>query len=348
MDIRDATREDGDELQRLQATCPQGTALVATVVNTPDFFGRAAVYEDHRTFVATENGRIIGSAACAVRPGLVGGEPATVGYEFQYFTALDHRRKGVAKELHRRVGDHLRDRGACLSYAIIMAGNTPSMRLFEGFGFSRHRTLSMPGLAVRKKMPVDDAAHVRRAEEDDYGVIAGLMNEAWGGHELYQPASADSVARFVERTPGFDCDCMFVLERDGRVAACLGFWDWGAVMRVTVKAVNLKMRLMGLFLTLTRILPSFVKAGDTLRQVMLTPVAFTDPVDLSVLVRHVNNLVFDRDVQQIFAVCEPGGDVSEGLGGFIRVDTRMHVYVSHYDTGPQLSRGPVFVDGIDL
>jgi hypothetical protein len=45
MYIREATPNDNEELQRLQAQCPQGTSLIVSTVNTPDFFARAKAHE---------------------------------------------------------------------------------------------------------------------------------------------------------------------------------------------------------------------------------------------------------------------------------------------------------------
>jgi hypothetical protein len=70
MYIREAVPEDNHELQELQAKCPQGTTLITSVVNTPDFFTWAKVYETYKVYVACEDNRIIGSTACAIRNAL--------------------------------------------------------------------------------------------------------------------------------------------------------------------------------------------------------------------------------------------------------------------------------------
>ena len=57
MNVREAVAEDNDELQELQAKCPQGTTLVVSTVNTPDFFARAKAYESYKVFVACEGQR---------------------------------------------------------------------------------------------------------------------------------------------------------------------------------------------------------------------------------------------------------------------------------------------------
>ena len=41
MEIREAVAADNEELQALQARSPQGTSVVISAVNSPDFFARA-------------------------------------------------------------------------------------------------------------------------------------------------------------------------------------------------------------------------------------------------------------------------------------------------------------------
>jgi hypothetical protein len=80
MYIREATPNDNEELQRLQAQCPQGTSLIVSTVNTPDFFARAKAYESYKVYAACEEDTIIASHACALRNALVNGELSRVGY----------------------------------------------------------------------------------------------------------------------------------------------------------------------------------------------------------------------------------------------------------------------------
>ena len=89
MNIRDATIEDNQELQELQAKCPQGKTLIVSLVNTPDFFARAKAYGSYKVYVAYEDNQIIGSAACGMCKALINGDIRRVGYEFQYFTSPD-------------------------------------------------------------------------------------------------------------------------------------------------------------------------------------------------------------------------------------------------------------------
>ena len=48
MYIREAMPDDNEELQRLQALCPQGTSLIVSTVNSPDFFAGVKAYESYK------------------------------------------------------------------------------------------------------------------------------------------------------------------------------------------------------------------------------------------------------------------------------------------------------------
>lgn len=348
MNIREAVPGDNHELQELQAKCPQGTTIVTSTVNTPDFFARAKAYELHKVFVACEGDRIIGSAACALRDAVVNGIIRQVGYVFQAFVSPDHRRKGVASRLLQQREDYLIQHGAVLVYTLIMEGNLPSMRYIESQGYKLHRTLVMPALVVRKEMDIPPMGRIRPVTSDDLGTVSELLNETWQGFELYEPTSALALAQFINRTPAYNLENLLLFEDQGEILACLGFWNWGQVMRVTVEALSRKMRVMGFFLTATRILPEFLKPGDTLRQIMLTPVGFKDAAHLAVLVRHVNNRALLGGIQQIFSICERNHELLRSMKGFIRVDTAIHLYIKPLQEDVLMSDGPVFINGIDM
>jgi predicted N-acetyltransferase YhbS len=351
MHIREATPDDNAELQELQAKCPQGTTLIVSTVNTPDFFARAKAYESYKVYVACEENRIIGSAACAIRNAVVNGQLSRVAYLFQAFVSPDYRRKGIASQLLQQRLDYLTQQGAVLAYTLIMEGNIPSMRYVESQGFKLHRTLVMPGLAVYKEMDVISREKIRSTTSEDLVAVAELLNETWQGFELYKPMSADALAQFVTRTPAYSFDNLLVLEDQGEILACLGFWDWSQITRVTVKALSSKMRMIGLLLDIARYLrpmPRSLKPGDTLKQMVLTPIAFKDPRHLAVLLKYVNNQVLLRSIGQIFCVCERDHVLLSSMKGFIRIDTAMHLYIEPLQQNILMGDNPVFIDGIDL
>jgi GNAT superfamily N-acetyltransferase len=348
MNIREAVPKDNAELQELQAKCPQGTTLVVSTVNAPDFFARAKVYESHKVFVVCEDNRIIGSAACALRDVIMNGKINRIGYVFQAFTAPDARRKGVATWLLQQREDYLSKHGAVLAYTLIIESNLPSMKYIENQGFNLHRTLVMPALIVRKEMGIPSIERIRPITSKDLSTVAELLNETWQGFEFYESTSAEALAQFIIRTPAYSFDSLLVLEDKGEILACLGFWDWSQIMQITVKSLSLKMRMIGFVLTTTGILPEFLKPGDIMKQIMLTPIGFKDPSHLAVLVRYVNNQALLSGIQQIFCICEQGHKMLRSMKGFIRVNTAMHLYVKPLHQNISLSDKQVFIDGTDL
>jgi RimJ/RimL family protein N-acetyltransferase len=348
MYIREAVPEDNYELQQLQAACPQGTSLIVSTVNAPDFFARVKAYESYKVYVACEENRIIGSAACALRDAVVNGKTRRVGYEFQYFTSPGHRRRSIAKRFRQQVEDYLTQHGAQLSYALVMEGNLPSMHLLEGEGFKRHRTLLMAVLGIRKEMEVVSEGKVRPVQSPDLKKVADLLNTTWQGRELYEPASAETLAQFIRRTPAFSHDNLFVLEEKGEILACLGGWDWSQVMRVTVKALSRRLQMIGWLLATPRILHRFPKPGATMKQMMLTLIGFKEPAHLAVLIRYLNNQALPKGVEQVFCICERGDLLLKSMKGFIRVNTALHLYTKSLAQNISMAGGPVFVNGIDL
>ncbi len=351
MRIRDALPEDNKELQKLQARCPQGTSLIVSAINTPDFFARAKPYESYKVYVACEDEQIIGSMACAVREGMVNGKISRVGYEFQAFTSPSYRRKGIAASLHKHIENYLKQQDAVLSYCLLMEGNFPSIKLFERQGFKPYRELVMPALIVYKEMEAQSSGNIRSARPDDMIAVAELLNTVWQGYELYQPTSADALLQLIERIPGYELENILILEDKNEIKACAGFWDWSKITKIAVHSLSSRMKMINLMLNFTRIfrtMPRSPKPGDTLKQFVLTPIAFKNPEDSAAFLRYVNNIALKKGIEQIFYICEKGHEMLKGMKGFIHIDTTMYLYIKPLQKNVPLGNDMVFVDGIDL
>jgi GNAT superfamily N-acetyltransferase len=351
LNIREATIEDNQELQQLQAKCPQGKTLIVSLVNTPDFFARAKAYESYQVYVACENNQIVGSAAGAIREAIVNGNLRRVGYEFQYFTSPGYRGRGIARQLHKYIRNHFIQHGAVLSYLLVIEGNLPAMGLFEGLGFKLHRALIMPGLAIYKDMDVAHKGSIRPIAPEDLAAVAKLLNDTWQGYDLYEPTSAEALVRSINRIPVYSFNNLLVLEDRGEILACLGFWDWGQIMKITMKARSLKMRMMGSLIDIARnfrSLPRIPRPGDTLKQWCLTPIGFKNSSHLRWLIRYLNNLALQRGIEQIFCIGERNHALLNSMKGFIHVDTTMHLYVKPFQQDVSMGDRPVFINGIDL
>ncbi|GAB4535369.1 MAG: hypothetical protein Fur0018_25610 [Anaerolineales bacterium] len=351
--IRDATSDDQQVLQRIQAQCPQGTGLRFTTVNTPDFFARARSYENVRVFVAELEGEIVASAACALREAPLANRFGTIGYEFQYFVAPAHRRKGLARALHGHIEDVLRAQGAALSYLITAEDNLPSMRLFEREGFEHYRTLRTPFLLPYRNMAAPGMGAVRPARSADLPAIVSLLNSTWSGFTLFTPLTVEALEKSLGRLQGFSLEeNLLVLERNGGLAACVGYWDWRKVIAITVQALNPRLRLIRGTLNLLRKAfptPALPGIGEPLTQWCLTPVGFTSPEALHAVLVTVNNLAVQERIGQLFLVGERNAPWFSALKGFFTADTWVHLYVKPLEKGISLPQGaPVFLDAVDL
>ncbi len=350
MEIREALPDDNHELRRVQAKCLQGKEVIVSIVNTPDFFARARAYESHKVYVALEGKRIVGSGAVGFREAFVNGEKKPVAYEFQYFTSPEHRRKGVGRALHRRIEEDLTTRGVALSYLLIMAENVTAKRLFEREGFRLHRTALMPIIMMGKALDVPSIGNIRQITPEDLGAVAGLLNETWEGYDLYGPKSAETLAGFIDRTPAYGFENLIVLEDKGEIQACLGFWDWSQIARITIEAVNLgdsADERTSVPAVQNGSMPFVPRPGTTLRQWCLTPIGFQDPECAIPLIRYVNNLAIKRGIGQIFFLSEREDPLLQTTAGLFRRDVSIDLYVKALREIPIGDR-PVFIDGIDL
>src|SRR5262245_21675534 len=175
--IRLATPEDSEDLKAIQEQSAIGTDLLISPVNAPDFFARTRAYQQCQIFVALDGDQIVGSAACALRTLIVGGNKQKVGYEFQYITAPDYQKRGIAGRLHKQIEVYLKESGASFSYCLIMENNLPSIHMCERYGFLLHRTLTMPIIFVNRPVPVESGVKIRPATSADLEVVADLLNE---------------------------------------------------------------------------------------------------------------------------------------------------------------------------
>jgi ribosomal protein S18 acetylase RimI-like enzyme len=350
MEIREARPEDNEELQRLQAKCPQGTNLRIAVVNTPDFFARAKAYRDYRVYVALEDKRIVGSAACALRKALVNRKEEKVGYVFQAFVDPDYRGKHIASKMYKIQEEYLRQNGAVLVYSIVMEGNLPSMRHLTREGFGLYRTLTLQGLAVFKNLTLSTNHKIRPATIEDLPTVAELKNETWKNFELYEPVTTEELRRFVDQTPGYKPGNLYVLETEGRISACLGFWDWSRIIRMKVEQLNPKMQVFNHLLNVARIfrpMPSLPRQGELIKPIILTPVAFKKIQFLTPLLRHINNIALQMNIGYVYLISERNDPVLTCMRGFTRSETGIHLYIKYLEGHVKLNSGPLFLDSID-
>lgn len=351
MIIREATPDDNSALIELQAKCPQGTTVIVSTVNKPDFFARAKVYEDYKVFVYCEDDTIIASSACGLHKAIINDKLEKIGYEFQAFVDPEFRGRRIAGQLQQVREEYIRNQGAVLSYGFIMEGNTPSIRYIERRGFKHYDTVIMPAIAVYKEMKVNHTGNIRTMTPDDLPAVSQLLNETWQEYELYEPTTVESLNELIERMPGYSLDNIYMFEENGEIKACLGLWDWSKIMEVIVNALNFRMKAMAFILNLARpfiAVPPMPKPGSLLKQTVLTQIGYKDLSSLCILLKYINNVSYSEGIQQVFFICSNNHLMLTALKGFIHIDTRMHMNIKPLQAGISLSGKPVYVSGLDL
>ena len=95
-------------------------------------------------------------------------------------------------------------------------------------------------------------------------------------------------------------------------------------------------------------MPRIPKPGDVLKQIVLTPIGYTDVTHLAALMRYVNNRAYSEGIEQIFFICERYHPLLTCLKGFIHIDSMIQLYIKPLCEALLLADKPVFINGLDL
>src|ERR1700730_15530681 len=125
--LRDATPTDHDTLQSLDGAAPDaGAALIQARRN---FFARTVAYTRCRTFVAEQDGRIIGVNCVALTAVRVAGRPCMAGYSFNTRVASSLRARGVGTLMMRAGAEWIEQQGAPYVTGLIGVNNLASLAM---------------------------------------------------------------------------------------------------------------------------------------------------------------------------------------------------------------------------
>src|SRR5512143_1671079 len=130
--LRDALPADHDALQLLDGKAPDtGAALIQARRN---FFARPAAYNRCRTFVAEQDGQIVGMNCVALTPVRVAGRPCSAGYSFNTRVAASMRGRGLGSLLMRAGADWVETQGAHYLTGFIAVNNVAYMPIVQTLG----------------------------------------------------------------------------------------------------------------------------------------------------------------------------------------------------------------------
>lgn len=146
LEIRDYVPELSDACVALERECAQGERFRLSF-RRPTFHARAATYERWMLLVARDEGRLVATAAIAVRPVTLHGEARTAAFCFDLRVHPSVRRRGVAAQMTQASIERAVREGASLLYSYAVGDNAAVMRiteLFEGAACGGYRYLVWP------------------------------------------------------------------------------------------------------------------------------------------------------------------------------------------------------------
>ncbi|MCK4568050.1 MAG: GNAT family N-acetyltransferase [Candidatus Thorarchaeota archaeon] len=328
IEIRDAVETDDAALVDLQKRCPMGSSLILQLDSSPSFFNRSKHQTENHVVVAEEDGNIVSSGSCAIMEKCVNGKILRTAYNYNLMVDPNYRRRGIAVLLVDRREEIAREQDCDLIFCQITEGNIPSIRLQEKKGYMHVKDSTSYVLLVYKQHKLSITANIRPAEKTDLPIIVNLINNIHSDYDLYSPQKVEDFSNLVEKRAFYDLHNIIVFEKEGKVEACLGYWDYNKVTKMTVLQLSRKNQIMNLALTFLGIftkMPKIPDSGQLMKQYFVQDVGFTKPEYLTELVKHLNNIALENDIQYL-TMMGVEAPISDVLSKFMNTTSTEHVY----------------------
>ena len=175
--FRDARPTDHDALQSLDGEAPDaGAALIQARRN---FFARPAAYSRCRTFVAEQDGQIVGMNCVALTPVRVAGRPCLAGYSFNTRVAASMRGRGLGSLLMRAGADWVETQGAPYLTGFIGVNNVASMAMVTSLGWESIARFDYLVLDLARFAP-DPEVNIRKVD-----ALGDRAHAAWRFGEVF-------------------------------------------------------------------------------------------------------------------------------------------------------------------
>ncbi len=246
--IREATPNDNDALLHLEAESPQGTGI-SILIDRDDYFYRSRMHDQARILVATEDGRIVGIMAYALKNVLLDGVKDCAVYFYDLRGEATYRRsmkRGLLR-LWQAVHEEVKASGAAFLYGHVKCDNYDSLNVVTRLGAQEAASfdiLTLPSLRGRA-VPLD--SHL-----DALGEEVARVERAVGQRSLKPTHFGAAYERGAEL--GY-LKGIYRMEREGS-SAQLSAWDLSRIYRGRVLRMPLSLRSLGWFLNpLAAVLP---------------------------------------------------------------------------------------------
>ena len=264
--IRSAHRGDNEALLELAFRSPQAGRLLLALERSPDFFARAAPYDESRVFVAEDGSGIAGSVSCGLKSVLVQGQVQRAAYVFDLAVAIRARGQCYGQRLLAGAEAWAREKDADFLYAHVLGGNRAALATFTAARYrdvARLKSLLFP-LPAPRRTPAEET---RAVEEDDWPALGRLLHHQFRHHELLRAESEEKLRALWEGLPGYRAERVWVCGRPPE--AILGLWDYSSIARAVLLRLPPEIRVIRAPFRLLRRaglpLPAVPAAGQALR-----------------------------------------------------------------------------------
>ena len=239
--VRTALPSDNQALIGLIFRSPQAGRVVLGADRSPDFFARAAPYDESRVLVGEDDSGIVGTVACGLKVVLVQGRLQRAAYIFDLAVAAQARGRDYAQRLLAEAETWASEKGADFLYAHVLGGNRAGLRTFEAAGY-RHVARLKSRLFPAGALQGPPAEVARPLEEDDWSAITDLVRQEFRNYDLLRLDPAQGLRPLWEGLPGYRRERVWVAGRPPR--AVLGLWDYSLVARAVLLRLPPELKLI--------------------------------------------------------------------------------------------------------
>ncbi len=350
-DIRKAVQTDNDNLVDLLARCPQGTNLVVRLDRAPDFFARSQPYDMFQTFVAEEDGRVVGAVESAIKHIMMDGRMRKVAYHYSLAVDPAYRGKGLAQRLEETCTQYAQSQNADACYVWILEDNIPSLKITRRAGYADDVIFNVHALLPYQKRRIQKG--VRPMKMDDLPQIVDLLNRTYSGYDFYGPHTPDTLLSFLHNLPGFDQSDYMVYEDGGRIVSCLGCWDYSKAINGTIIRLSRKLSMLSAAIKVLRVLmpmPRVPELGNNWSYCVPELPGYLDhPGQLVPLFNQLNNFAVERQVNVIMFPLDPKSNLNRLVKGSLTVSVGLHQLVKPLVADLKVSTGRlIYADPIDI
>jgi hypothetical protein len=319
-----ATPAHDEALRRLLRENPMRGAVSLSFEREPSYFAAAAVEgADHRTIVATEDGRVVCAGSVSSRMRYVNGEPMRVGYlgglrldaAARGRTSILLRGYALFRQLHEQQG------GPAIYLTSIAADNVSARRVLEKglSGMPTYHPLGeMVTLVIRRRENTDfhkPPARMRRhfgneglelvyGSRATVGALAELLARDQRRHQ-FAPVWSTTDLSGSNSLPGLnDSDFRFVRDESGKPVACAALWDQRAFKQAVIRGYAPWVRRSRLLLNVAARFvggPRLPAIGRALSQAFVSHVAAEDdkPRHVEWLIKLLHGPACTREIDHL-------------------------------------------------